>query len=59
VVLAARGKSDWEIARILGLSEATVSTYFKHVRERYHVSTRMQAVLRALYEGAIPFSEIF
>lgn len=59
LVLVARGKSDWEIARILGLSEATVTTYIKRARELYDVPTRMQVVLRAVYEGAIPFSEIF
>ena len=59
IVLVARGKSDWEIARILGLSQATVSTYVKRIRERYDVPTRIQVVLRALYEGTIPFSELF
>lgn len=59
IVLVARGKSDWEIGRILGLSEATVTTYVKRARERYGVSSRIQVVLRALYEGTIPFSELF
>ena len=59
IVLVARGKTDWEIGRILGLSEATVTTYVKRARERYDVPTRIQAVLRALYDGAIPFSELF
>jgi LuxR family quorum-sensing system transcriptional regulator CciR len=58
IALVARGKSDWEIGKILGLSEATVTTYVKHARERYDVPTRIQVVLRALYEGSIPFSEI-
>jgi LuxR family transcriptional regulator, quorum-sensing system regulator CciR len=59
MVLVARGKSDWEIGKILGLSENTVSSYMKSVRERYDVPTRMQAVLRAVYDGSIPFSELF
>jgi len=59
IVLVARGKSDWEIGRILGISETTVTTYVKRARERYGVSSRIQVVLRALYEGLIPFSELF
>lgn len=59
IVLVARGKSDWEIGRILGLSEATVATYVKRARERYDVPSRIQVVLRAVYEGSIPFSELF
>jgi len=59
IALVARGKSDWEIGRILGLSEGTVATYVKRARERYGVSSRIQVVLRAAYDGTIPFSELF
>lgn len=59
IVLVAHGKSDWEIGQILGLSESTVTTYIKRARERYGVSSRIQVVLRTLYEGMIPFSELF
>jgi LuxR family quorum-sensing system transcriptional regulator CciR len=59
IVLVARGKSDWEISKILGLSEHTVKDYIKEARERYDVPTRIQVVMRALYDGAIPFSELF
>ena len=59
IALVARGKSDWEIAKILGLSQSTVTTYIQTARERYDVSTRIQVVLRALYDGSLPFSEVF
>lgn len=59
IALVARGKSDWEIAQILGLSPSTVTTYIQTARERYDVTTRVQVVLRALYDGSIPFSELF
>ena len=59
IVLVARGKSDWEIGKILGLSPATVTAYMQDARERYDVPKRIQVVMRALYDGAIPFSELF
>ncbi len=59
IALVARGKSDWEIAKILGLSPSTVTTYIQTARERYDVPTRIQVVLRALYDGSLPFSELF
>lgn len=58
IELAAQGKSDWEIARIIGLRETTVATYMQRARERYGVSTRMQVVLMALYDGEIGFNSI-
>ena len=35
VLWAARGKSDWEISRILGISSDTVTTHIKEARDRY------------------------
>ncbi|MBW8753713.1 MAG: LuxR family transcriptional regulator [Sphingomonadales bacterium] len=58
IELAGRGKSDWEIARILGLSETTVATYMKRARALYDVTSRMQVVLRALHEGEIALNAI-
>lgn len=58
IELVARGKSDWEIASILGLSQATVTTYMQRAREIYDVPTRVQVVLAALYDGEIGFSAI-
>jgi len=58
VALIGRGKTDWEISRILGISEATVKEYVNEARSRYDVSKRVQLVLRAVYDGHIPLSEI-
>ena len=51
VLLVARGKSDWEISRILGIAEDTVTEHLDAARGRYGVSRRGQLVVRALYDG--------
>jgi LuxR family quorum-sensing system transcriptional regulator CciR len=58
VVWTARGKSDWEIARILGLSHETVTEYLKRARERYGVGKRTQLVVQALFDGTISFTDV-
>ena len=59
VVLVARGKSDWEIGRLLGISESTVH---KHIEEdakrRFGVSTRIQLVVRSLFDARLSFSDV-
>jgi DNA-binding CsgD family transcriptional regulator len=49
--LVARGKSDWEIGQILGLSRDTVHEYVEAARRRYGVRRRTQLVLRAVRDG--------
>jgi LuxR family quorum-sensing system transcriptional regulator CciR len=58
VVWAAQGKSDWEIARILGLSQDTVTEYLKRARERYGVSKRTMLAVHALFDGTISFTDV-
>ena len=58
VVLVARGKTDWEIARILGLSEETVADHVNEARRRYDVSRRAELAIHALYHGDLTFSDI-
>lgn len=53
VVYVARGKTDWEIAQILGLKETTVRAYVDSACERYGVNRRLQLVVRALHEGQL------
>ncbi|NHK27173.1 LuxR family transcriptional regulator [Parvularcula flava] len=53
VLLAAKGKSDWEIGRILGISQGTVKRHIEAAREHYEVGSRMQVVMRVLFEGRI------
>lgn len=56
---AARGKSDWETSRILGLSEETVALHIRHGCERYGVNKRTLLLIRALFDGTFTFSDIF
>lgn len=48
LVLVARGLTTARIAERLGLSYPTVRTHLEHIREKLKVSTRAQAVARAL-----------
>jgi LuxR family quorum-sensing system transcriptional regulator CciR len=58
VIWAARGKSDWEIAKVLGLSEATVGEHLRHAYERYGVGKRTLVAVHALFDGTIGFLDI-
>lgn len=58
IVLVARGKTDWEIGRILGISEETVKQHIADARARYDVTKRVQVVMRALFDGLVPISEM-
>jgi LuxR family quorum-sensing system transcriptional regulator CciR len=58
VIWAARGKSDWEIARILGISEDTVGEHLRHARERYGVGKRTLVAVHALFDGTIGFLDV-
>jgi LuxR family quorum-sensing system transcriptional regulator CciR len=58
VVWAARGKSDWEIARILGVSHETVIMHLKQARERYGVAKRTLLAVHALFDGTIAFFDV-
>jgi LuxR family quorum-sensing system transcriptional regulator CciR len=58
IVWVGRGKTDWEIARILGVSHTTVIEHLRNARERYDASTRSMLTVRALYDGAVCFSDL-
>jgi LuxR family quorum-sensing system transcriptional regulator CciR len=58
VMWAARGKSDWEIAQVLGVSEATVGEHLRHAYERYGVGKRTLVAVHALFDGTIGFLDI-
>lgn len=58
VSLVAMGKSDWEIAKILGISFETVRQYLKHARRTYGVVTRTQLVVAALRDDWISLDEV-
>lgn len=55
---AARGKSDWEISRILGISHETVIRHLKQARERYGVGKRTLLAVHALFDGTIAFFDV-
>jgi LuxR family quorum-sensing system transcriptional regulator CciR len=57
VLFAARGKSDWEIGKILGISPGTVKRHIEAARAHYEVASRMQVVMRALFEGQIALAD--
>lgn len=58
VLWAARGKGDWEISRILGVSQETVAMHIKQARERYGVPKRSLVAIRALFDGTLSFDDI-
>nr|WP_310524332.1 LuxR family transcriptional regulator [Polymorphobacter sp.] len=58
VVLAARGKSNWVVGKLLGLSPDTVHKYLESAKRRYGVSSRTELVVRALYDGQLSFNDI-
>jgi LuxR family quorum-sensing system transcriptional regulator CciR len=59
LIWIARGKSDSEIATILGISPETVHQYVKHARANYDAVSRSQLVAHALFSGTISFMDIF
>jgi|SRR3954465_10988794 len=58
IVLIARGKTDWEIAQILGVHEQTVTDHVDAARARCGVSRRTELVVHALYNGDLTFNDI-
>jgi DNA-binding CsgD family transcriptional regulator len=50
---AADGKTNWEIAQILGVSENTVRFHMKNVYRKLGVGSRSQAVARAIGQGLV------
>jgi len=58
LALVARGKSDWEIARILDIGSESVKHHIKMAREHYDVPTRVQAAFRAVFESQLTLSDV-
>ena len=56
--LAAVGKSDWATGAILGISERTVHNHIENAKRRLGVTTRVQAIVQALFEGQISFGDV-
>ena len=58
ILWVARGKSDWEISRILGVQHETVVRHLKLARERYGVAKRTMLAVHALFDGSISLGDI-
>jgi LuxR family quorum sensing-dependent transcriptional regulator len=50
---AARGKSEWEISQILGISEHTSEKHLLNAKTKLGASNRVHAVAEALRRGLI------
>lgn len=50
---AAKGKSVWEIARILGRSEAAINFHMCNIRRKFGVSSLRAALVMAIGQGLI------
>ncbi|HWD27515.1 MAG TPA: LuxR family transcriptional regulator [Rhizomicrobium sp.] len=59
VVLAGRGKSDKDVARVLGISDQTVHQHLEDAKRKYEVTTRTQLVVRALFDSQVAFVDLF
>lgn len=55
---AARGKTDWEISKIMDISEATVLEHMRGARGRYDVKSRTPLAVRALFDGTLHFGDV-
>jgi LuxR family transcriptional regulator, quorum-sensing system regulator CciR len=59
LIWVARGKTDWEIAQILGVAHHTVVMHLKQARDRFGGGKRTSLVAQALYDTSISFPDIF
>lgn len=57
VRLLAAGKTDWEIAAILGISVETAHQYIKRARAAYDVVSRTQLVACVLRDAVVSYDE--
>lgn len=55
----AAGKSDWVIGQLLGLAPSTVHQHVADAMQRYDVSSRIQLVVRALFDSQMVYNAAF
>lgn len=58
LTLAAQGKDDWSIGRVLSLSQHTVHSHIERIKQRYRVATRVQAVVQGVMTGQISLGDV-
>ncbi|MDB5724237.1 MAG: luxR [Novosphingobium sp.] len=59
MALVALGKTDDVIGQLLGRAPSTVHQHVGEAMRRYSVSTRVQLIVRALFDGQIVFNSLF
>jgi LuxR family quorum-sensing system transcriptional regulator CciR len=58
IVLVAQGKSDGDAAQLLGISPQTVHQHIEDAKRRYGVASRVQLVVRTLFDSQLTFGDI-
>jgi len=58
LVLVARGRSEVQIARQLGLAANTVHKHIEAAKKRYRVRSRVRLVVRALLSREMKLAQI-
>lgn len=58
LTLVAQGKDDWTIGRVLSLSQHTVHSHIERIKQRFRVSTRVQAVVQGVMSGQISLGDV-
>lgn len=56
--LIAQGKSNWDIGAVLAISESTVKDHVTSIFKALNVSSRQQAIVKALFHGEIRYGDI-
>jgi len=59
LILVGRGKTDAEIAAVMGISKSTAHDHVEASRRAYGNAQRPLMVLRAVYDGVITFADVF
>jgi LuxR family quorum-sensing system transcriptional regulator CciR len=59
VALIAQGKTDRDMAAILGLKPATINEYVEDACRRYGVSRRIQLAFHAVHDGHLTLADAF
>ena len=58
LIWAARGKTIWETAKILGLSQSTVREHLVHCQEKFQTYNKVELVAKAMCIGSIQYNDL-
>lgn len=58
IVFVGSGKTNWEIGRILGVSEDTIDKHLSSAMRKYDVGKRTLLVVRALFDGQLSYRDM-